>query len=134
MADEVNFLRFGKMAAGSTNRKTPPNNDIIAVVGDDQRAQQTIKKVQQYILGAYENPAIYSSFYEQFGIDINQYVTKQMGAVIGAITAAQVLQRDPKAIITDELLTISFLLANKNPIYLRKELLDNSKSDDAEMV
>lgn len=109
------------------------NNDIIAVVGDDQRAQQIIQKVQQYILGAYENPAIYSEFYERFGIDINQYVTQQMGAIVGATTAAQVLQRDPKAIITDELLTIAFLLADRNPIYLRKKLFDNSKSDDAEM-
>ena len=98
------------------------NNDLIAVVGNDERALHIILKIQEYIIHAYENPAIYSEYYECVVHDTTHYITQRLGAICGALIAAESVRQNPCAILGDELTEMSLSMINSNPILIRHEL------------
>ena len=100
------------------------NNDVLAILDDDP----IISKIQQYIIHAYNTPTVYSEYFERLGNDWNHYITLQIGAIRGALTAATMLQ--PLAIFSDKLFEIS-VSKNMNPITLRQELNQMLQCDNS---
>ena len=108
------------------------NNDMIAVVGDDELTRQKVKAIQKQICRAYQDLCIYEAREERFARDLTDLVRPQVGYPLGLLCAAQTLLSDPSAAISGQLALMSATLPNYSPIELRRELIkDRSTTNDA---
>ena len=103
------------------------NNDILAVIGDDDQTHEIIKRIQCAIYNTYQYPESYSQLFYQLGVDLSRYLCQDMhfGTVEGFKVASAYLNEHTDAILADQLFKMG-----ANPISIRQQLLNENRLGD----